>query len=274
VKLKRGGITLEPIEVKREIIRYGNGLAERVEDSVVTEYPVTLKINGTEFATLVCSPDFIEDLVIGFLASEGVIRKYEELEEIWIEEKSGIAHVKTKKVNPYYMNFQGKRYITSCCGAGRRGFVFINDALTAKKRDQVRVKVSSHDCFSLMKEMQVSSTVFQNTGGVHNAALCQAGKVVISRMDIGRHNALDKIYGYCLKNSIPLEDKILAFSGRISAEILLKASKIGCEIVLSKSAPTELALKLAEDLGITTIGFIRGGSLNVYTGQERVLLDG
>jgi FdhD protein len=132
VKLKRGGITLEPIEVKREIIRYGNGPAERIEDSVVTEHPVTLKINGTEFATLVCSPDFIEDLVIGFLASEGVIRKYDELDEIWIEEKSGTAHVKTKKVNPYYLNFQGKRYITSCCGAGRQGFVFINDALTAK----------------------------------------------------------------------------------------------------------------------------------------------
>lgn len=273
IQAKRGGRTLEPIEVKREIIRYGKGFAERVEDSIVTEHPVTIKINGAEFATLVCSPDFIEDLVIGFLASEGVIRKYDDLEDIWIEEKSGTAHVKTKKVNPYYLNFQGKRYITSCCGAGRQGFVFINDALTAKKMEQVRVKISSRDCFSLMKEMQESSQVFQNTGGVHNAALCQSGKVVISRMDIGRHNALDKIYGHCLKNSIPLSDKVLAFSGRISAEILLKASKIGCEIVLSKSAPTELALKLAEDLGITTIGFIRDESLNVYTGQERVFLE-
>ncbi|KIY22790.1 MULTISPECIES: formate dehydrogenase accessory sulfurtransferase FdhD [Mesobacillus] len=264
---------MEPIEVKREIIRYGNGLAERVEDSIVTEHPVTIKINGTEFATIVCSPDFIEDLVIGFLASEGVIRKYEDLETIWIEEKSGTAHVKTKKINPYYLTFQGKRYITSCCGAGRQGYVFINDALTAKKMDQVRVTISSQECFSLMKDMQESSQVFQNTGGVHNAALCQSDKVIISRMDIGRHNALDKIYGHCLKNSIPLSDKVLAFSGRISAEILLKASKIGCEIVLSKSAPTELALKLAEDLGITTIGFVRDESLNVYTGQERVFLD-
>ncbi|CAM3799258.1 Sulfur carrier protein FdhD [Mesobacillus thioparans] len=264
---------LEPIEVKREIIRFDNGFAERVEDSIVTEHPVTIKINGTEFATLICSPDFIEDLVIGFLASEGVIRKLDDLEDLWVEEKSGTAHAKTKKVNPYYLDFQGKRYITSCCGAGRQGFVFINDAMTAKKMNQVRVKISSQDCFSLMKELQESSKVFQNTGGVHNAALCQAGKVVISRMDIGRHNALDKIYGHCLKNRIPLSDKVLAFSGRISAEILLKASKIGCEIVLSKSAPTELALKLAEDLGITTIGFIRDDSLNVYTGQERVYLD-
>ncbi len=264
---------MEPIEVKREVLRFGNGEAERIVDSVVTEHPVTIKINGTEFATLVCSPDYIEDLVTGYLASEGVIRRFDDLEDFWVDGKAGTAHVKTKKVNPYFLNFQGKRYITSCCGGGRQGFVFINDALTAKKMDKVRVKVSSDECFSLMKEMQDSSTVFQNTGGVHNAALCQAGRVVISRMDIGRHNALDKIYGHCLKNNIPLEDKVLAFSGRISAEILLKASKIGCEIVLSKSAPTELALKLAEDLGITTIGFIRNDSLNVYTGQERVYLN-
>jgi FdhD protein len=261
---------VKPIEVKRQVLRLGADGAEQIEDSIVTEHPITIKINGTEFATLVCSPDYIEDLVTGYLASEGVIKRFEDLEDFWLDSKAGTAHVKTNRINPYFLNFQGKRYITSCCGAGRQGFVFINDALTAKKMARVRIKVSSDECFSLMREMQDSSTVFQNTGGVHNAALCHEGKVMISRMDIGRHNALDKIYGYCLKNNIPLEDKVLAFSGRISAEILLKASKIGCEIVLSKSAPTELALELAEQLGITTIGFIRNDSLNVYTCQERI----
>jgi FdhD protein len=89
-------------------------------------------------------------------------------------------------------------------------------------------------------------------------------------MDIGRHNALDKIYGHCLKNNISLQNKLLVFSGRISSEIILKVAKIGCEMVLSKSAPTELALQLAEQLGITTIGFVRNETLNVYTCRERV----
>lgn len=261
---------MEPIEVRREVLRLCKGGLEKFEDSVVTEHPLTIKINGTEFVTIVCSPDYIEDLVIGFLASEGIIRHYADIEDLWIAEKAGIAHVKTMRTNPYYQSFQGKRYVTSCCGGGRQGFVFINDALTAKKMDNVRIRVSSEECFSLMKEMQQLSTLFQKTGGVHNAALCQNGHVFLSRMDIGRHNALDKLFGHCLKNRIPLEDKILAFSGRISAEILLKASKIGCEIVMSKSAPTELALILAEQLGITTIGFIRNETLNVYTGPERV----
>lgn len=261
---------MKPADVKRQVLRFENGHMETVEDTIVTEYPVTIKINGQEFATMVCTPEYIEDMVIGFLASEGVIRKYEDIEEIWVQEKDGFAHVKTKNINPYYQNFQSKRYITSCCGMSRQGFVFVNDAMTAKTMDEVHVTLSVDDCFRLMKEMQNSAATFHKTGGVHNAALCDANGLVLGRMDIGRHNALDKIYGYCLKNNISIRDKVVVFSGRISSEILLKVAKIGCEIVLSKSAPTELALQLAEQLGITTVGFIRNGSLNVYTRAERI----
>src|SRR3954449_1209026 len=152
----------------------------------------------------------------------------------------------------------------------RQGFVFVNDALTAKKIDGIRVRISIEDAFRLMEEMQKSATVFKHTGGVHNAGLCNINGMLLTRMDIGRHNALDKIYGYCLKNDIAVKDKVVVFSGRISSEILLKVAKIGCEVVLSKSAPTELALNLADELGITTVGFIRGESLNVYTRPERI----
>ncbi|MBE3571026.1 MAG: formate dehydrogenase accessory sulfurtransferase FdhD, partial [Bacillales bacterium] len=161
--------------------------------------------------------------------------------------------------------------ITSCCGVSRQGFVFVNDALTAKKMKDIRVKLSIDDCFRLMNAMQQSAETFRETGGVHNAALCDVHQILLSRMDIGRHNALDKIYGHCLKHSIPIGDKIIVFSGRISSEILLKVAKIGCEVILSKSAPTELALQLAEDLGITAVGFIRNHSLNVYTHPERII---
>ncbi|PEE44880.1 formate dehydrogenase accessory sulfurtransferase FdhD [Bacillus pseudomycoides] len=262
---------MKSIQVEREILRYENGQIKHIEDSIVTEFPVTVKINGQEFVTMVSTPEYIEDMVIGFLASEGIIRKYEDIDEIWVQDKEGYVHVTTAKINPYYRDIQNKRYITSCCGMSRQGFVFANDALTAKKMKAVRVKISAQDCFRLMNDMQQSAATFQNTGGVHNAALCDVNRIVLSRMDIGRHNALDKIYGYCLKNNISIGDKIIVFSGRISSEILLKVAKIGCEVILSKSAPTELALQLAEELGITTIGFIRNQSLNVYTHPERVV---
>lgn len=261
---------VKPVEVKREILRFGNGQAEKLEDSIVTEYTVTVKVNGEELVTMVCTPDYIEEMVIGYLASEGIIKKYTDIEDLWIQEKEGFVHVKTSKSNSIYKNLQGKRYLTSCCGASRSGFVFATDALTAKKLHNVKTELEVEDCFRLMEEMQESAELFQNTGGVHNASLCSLFGPVVSRMDIGRHNALDKIYGHCLKNDISIHDKVIVFSGRISSEILLKVAKIGCPIVLSKSAPTELALKLADELGITTIGFIRNRSLNVYTHPERI----
>ncbi|MFL7939857.1 MULTISPECIES: formate dehydrogenase accessory sulfurtransferase FdhD [Priestia] len=244
---------------------------ESVEDKIVTEFPVTVKINEEEFVTMVCSPQYIEDMVIGYLASEGVIRAYKDIKNIWVQEKEGYVHVTIDKLNPYFQNLQNKRYITSCCGASRQGFVFINDALTAKKMNDISVELSIKDCFQLMNKLQQSAATFQETGGVHNAAICDKNGFMLSRMDIGRHNALDKLYGYCLKHHISIRDKVVVFSGRISSEILLKVAKIGCEVVLSKSAPTELALNLAEELGITTVGFIRNDSLNIYTCPERIL---
>ena len=258
--------------VSREVLRIENNQVSVVEDTVVTEYAVTVKINQQEFVTMVCTPEYVEDMVTGYLASERIIRNAKDIEEIWHQEKDGFVHVKTKHINPFYQQMQNKRYITSCCGMSRQGFVFANDALVAKKMDDIHVRITPEDCFRLMRDMQDTADVFKETGGVHNAALCDQNGIILSRIDIGRHNALDKIYGYCLKNNISIQDKILVFSGRISSEILMKVSKIGCEIVLSKSAPTELALQLAEELGITTVGFVRNQTLNIYTHKERILL--
>ncbi|KOY83367.1 formate dehydrogenase accessory sulfurtransferase FdhD [Lysinibacillus macroides] len=258
--------------ITRKIFRVDNQQVKTMDDLVVSEYAVTVKINGQEFVTMVCTPEYVEDMVIGYLASERVIRSYEDIEEIWHQEKQGFVHIRTKHVNPYYQQTQNKRYITSCCGMSRQGFVFTNDALVAKKMDDIHVQITSDDCFRLMLAMQDSADIFKKTGGVHNAALCDVNGIVLSRMDIGRHNALDKIYGYCLRHNISMQGKIIVFSGRISSEILLKVSKIGCEIVLSKSAPTELALQLAEQLGITAVGFIRHNTLNIYTHSQRILL--
>lgn len=259
-------------KVKRTITRYSKGNIEKIEDDIVTEHPITIKLNQKEFATLVCTPEYIEDMVIGFLTSEGVIRNYEDIDDLWIQVNEGFAHVTTNYVNEFYETFHSKRYITSCCGKSRQGFVFFNDVRMAHYFKDTNIQLSYEDCFRLMDEMQQSSTMFQETGGVHNAALCKKDGIIISRVDIGRHNALDKIYGYCLRNKISLKDKVIVFSGRISSEILTKVAKIGCEIVLSKSAPTQLALELAEELGITTVGFIRNGSLNVYTRSDRIVV--
>ncbi|MGZ6524034.1 MAG: formate dehydrogenase accessory sulfurtransferase FdhD [Tumebacillaceae bacterium] len=257
--------------VTRKIIRYEQGTPQLVADDVVTEVPLTIFLNEQEFATMVCTPEYFEEMVIGFLASEGVIRSYEDIKSLLVDAEQGFAHVETHRVQKLNQDFYSKRYITSCCGKSRQSFYYYNDARTAKKMTAISLTLTFDDCFRLMQEMQNGATTFQTTGGVHNAALCDKNGIVLSRMDIGRHNALDKIYGHCLKHRIPLADKVIVFSGRVSSEVLLKAAKIGCAIVLSKSAPTELALDMAEELGITVVGFIRNRSLNVYTHTERII---
>ncbi|WP_240675851.1 formate dehydrogenase accessory sulfurtransferase FdhD [Ammoniphilus sp. CFH 90114] len=253
------------------MIQYTRDGWKKLVDQVAAEYPLTIKINGQEFATLVCTPEYIEDLVVGFLMSEGVISQFDDIEGMVLQKHVGIIQVTSKKVNPYYQEFHSKRYIASCCGKGRQGFYFLNDARMAKDLKQAKnTTLTVEQCFSLMDQLHATSTTFQCTGGVHNASLCDKQGIIVSRMDIGRHNALDKIYGHCLRNQISLSGKVMVFSGRISSEILLKVAKIGCEMVLSKSAPTELALELAQDLGITTVGFIRKDSLNIYTHPERI----
>ncbi|ARD49384.1 formate dehydrogenase family accessory protein FdhD [Sporosarcina sp. P37] len=258
------------LQQQRSIIRFQDGEILKKDDRVAIEYAITIKLNGKEFATIVCTPEYIEDMTVGFLASEGVVPKWAHIKDIRLDLKNGFIHIETEKVYPFFEQLQNKRYITSCCGMSRQGFIFASDALTAKKMDSVSVHLTPAQIFSRMNEMEEQADMFRHTGGVHNAALCAPDQLLLSRMDIGRHNALDKIYGHCLKNDISVRDKIIVFSGRISSEILLKVAKIGCEIVLSKSAPTELALSLADDLGITTVGFIRGKSFNVYTHPGRI----
>lgn len=259
------------ITTKREIWRYSDKKLESHEDTIAEEFPLTIFLNDIEFATLVCSPQYLEELVLGFVASEGVIRKRDEIKSFNMDEEGGFCHIELYKEIPTDFFKYTKRILGSCCGKSRQ-FYFQSDSETAKV-SMSKTTVTPEQCITLMKEMQDSSTVFKETGGIHNASLATPEATFIHRGDIGRHNALDKLYGYCLEQKISVSDKILVFSGRISSEVLTKASKIGVGIILSKSAPTDLAIKLAEDLNITTVGFIRNHSFNVYSHPNRIQMD-
>ncbi|RFU66323.1 formate dehydrogenase accessory sulfurtransferase FdhD [Peribacillus saganii] len=251
------------------IFKYENGTMQEQFDEIVSEFPLTIFLGREEFATMVCSPDYLEELIFGFLASEGVIRVYDDVKSLQIDEGKGYAYVELKNDQSTSKEYHSKRFIGSCCGKSRQ-FYFHNDARTAKTSTSA-MQITADKCISLMNELQNSSIVFQETGGVHNAGLFSKDEMIINRADIGRHNALDKILGYCVINRVPVRDKIIAFSGRISSEVLIKAAKIGVGIILSKSAPTNLAIQLANDLNITAVGFIRGNSFNVYSHSHRIL---
>jgi len=260
----------QPVGVTWRTIRLTGETSTAKDDVVATEWPLTIRLDDEEFATIVCSPQHLDDLIVGFLASEGVIRSPEDIKDRTLDEDGGFAYVRLHRPQATAKAFYSRRYIGSCCGKSRQ-FYLHNDARTAKTVIG-GAQITARQCFEFMHALQEQSDAFRTTGGVHNAALFHPETgLVAARMDIGRHNALDKLFGHCLKHRIPAKRHIIAFSGRLSSEVVLKAAKIGCPIMLSKSAPTDLALKLADELGITCVGFIRSGSLNIYTHAQRIV---
>ena len=258
---------MERVTKHQTVYRYHKQLNE-VDDIIASEFPMTIYINQQEFATIVCSPLHLDELVIGFLASEGVIFKRDDILNIEIDDSKGFCHVTlNRKIESHYGQYT-KRMISSCCGKSRQ-FYFVNDVKTAKV-SMTDKQITPEEIFVAMDKLQAESKDYLITGGLHNAAISDGKDFYLHRSDIGRHNALDKLFGHCIINHIPIRDKILIFSGRISSEILIKASKIGVGIILSKSAPTDLAIKLAEDLNITAVGFIRDQSFNIYSHKERI----
>lgn len=258
-------------EENRSVIRVNRSdtTKTKFDDSVATEYPLTIYVNDVEMATLVCTPSNLKELVLGFLTAEGVLRRDEQITRFFVDREAGTVHVNAPdRKDALEQEMFAKRYVGSCCGKSRTGFYFANDARTAQKVDhEFALKID--DGFRLMNELQKSSPLFRKTGGVHNAGLATRDQLKVVRTDIGRHNTLDKLYGYGLRQDIKFSQHVVVFSGRISSEIILKISKMGCPVLISQCAPTELALEMAEDLEISTAGFMKEKSCNIYTHPQR-----
>jgi FdhD protein len=239
---------------------------------IVREYALTIYVNDREMATVVCTPTHLEELVVGFLASEGVIRTREQLQDVFVSRRLGAAYARVVGEVNFNQEFYNKRYLSSCCGKGRQSFYFANDAQTARPSDDAST-VTPAQTLAIMQELEDASALFRKTGGVHTALLRDGGGRVTVRSDIGRHNALDKLYGHRLLAGDDPRGSVIAFSGRLSSEVLLKVAKLGAGVIVAKSAPTTLAIELAEELRITAIGFARAGSFVVYAHPWRVVLD-
>ncbi|MFC7373140.1 formate dehydrogenase accessory sulfurtransferase FdhD [Fictibacillus iocasae] len=255
---------------KRTIWKFtpGNKTAEAVEDAVAVEQAFTVIVNGEETGTIVCTPSHIEELAAGFMAGEGIIRKYSDITQLEVDHSTGFVYVKLQEGMKVDKDQMSKRFIGSCCGKGRQ-FYFKSDMMTSKTAIK-GASFSIENCLKRMEELQNASSVFHATGGVHNAGIADSDRLIVIRSDIGRHNALDKLYGNWLMNPYSLRDKMIVFSGRLSSEVIFKASKMGVGLIVSKSAPTNLALEAADELGITAVGFVRNNMCNVYTHPDRI----
>lgn len=253
---------------RRTVSKYKNGIITVSDASIVSEIPLTVMLNGEEFATLVCSPVDEKELVIGFLAGEGIIKDPDEIKDYFYRDQQGVVWVETANPTPQLETFLCRNF-ASCCGKGRPLLYFLNDQNLVSKVEG-DASISAENILKLMMIFEDESGTFKMTGGVHSAALADNKQIIVKYEDIGRHNALDRIMGYTFINRINTGSMAVLLSGRIASEMLIKTARIGTPIVISRSAPTGLAIDYAIQYGITVVGFARGDCFNVYCNEERI----
>lgn len=216
------------------------------EDYVILENSYQVWVNDSFYGNFCCTPEYLEELVTGNLAVNKMINSCEDIKEIKINDD---------KIEVFLNELTPKPYNSSKSNSDEKDFF-----------------VYAQDILELMTLHLQSSELHKMTGAVHIMSIADKDKILATREDVGRHNAVDKLYGYCLRNNIGLHDKMLMSSGRITHEICFKAFNMGIRLLVSRSAVTSLAREFALDNGMTLIGFTRGERFNIYTFPKRVRL--
>lgn len=260
-------------------------------DPVVMEEPFEIRVNGRNLAVIMRTPgstvETDRELALGFLLSEGIISRPDQVEAIVRSKdadglpEENVLDVKAPGVNPFdrdeqagEASFERRFVVASSCGlCGKNSIQEACRRLPPLGASQDSFKVRAGTLYGLPGQLREAQAVFEQTGGLHAAGLFDfEGNLRLVREDIGRHNAVDKIIGRtALDGGFPLDGKILMVSGRISFEIVQKALAARIPLVAAVSAPSTLALDLADEGGLTLVGFLRNRSMNVYTHPGRVV---
>ena len=271
-----------------DYIEYDGAHATRIVRPVIAETPWVLYVDGREWVTFMCTPTALHQLALGFLLSEGMIGA---LDEVWqlkvyldedrvymyfpdagldgaltmhtCAEAAGAIDVRLRRPAPQRRE---KRILTSGCGGG----VTFDDLSGERPPLRSDLRISAVQVAALMRQLNESAGLYRASRGVHTSALADTERLLLVAEDVGRHNTLDKIRGACLLQGIPTRDRILISSGRISSEMITKARKMEAPIVISRTSPTVLSIRLAQRWNMTLIGYVRGRQMRVYAGAERV----
>ena len=251
-----------------EVVKVSGGERRKVKDTVVDEVPVTLHLNGGELATLFASPDHLKELSAGFLYSAGLLRRVCEIKKITVDGKNHAVFVEMAREVPDE-DLIYKRVYTSGCGRGVH-FYRASD-LSSREKIENNLRIGAEKIGELMGLFEKKAVGFKETGGLHSAALSDGKEIVVFMEDIGRHNALDKAVGEALFRKLDFSRLVILTSGRVSSEIIFKVRRTDCPVLISRGPPTDQAVKIARECNLTLVGFARGGRMNVYAGEERIV---
>ncbi len=286
--MNRMGPMTDPIH-ELEYIDFDGEQATQVRRPVIAETPWALYINGQEWLTFMCSPVGLHHLALGFMLSEGLI---DGLDDLWrlkvhldddrvymlfpeagidgelrmgaCEEAVGSIEVRLRRPLPPRRE---KRIITSGCGGG----VTFDDLSGDRPPLASELRVTPAQIASLMRQLNESAGLYRASRGVHTSALSDGESLLAIAEDVGRHNTLDKLRGAALLAATSTRDRILVSSGRISSEMITKARKMEAPIVVSRTSPTVMSIRLAKSWNMTIVGYVRGRQMRIYSGAERIL---
>jgi FdhD protein len=258
-----------------------NGQRRR-PDSLAAEEPLEIRVGGKALAVTMRTPGHDVELAHGFLLSEGVLGSAEDVfaarycdgvDDQGRNTYNVLDVTLAEGVAPPETGVERNFYTTSSCGVCGKAAL---DAVKLKTRfdpGSSPFTVSPEVLSELPDTLRAQQRVFASTGGLHAAGLFRSdGSLLVVREDIGRHNAVDKVLGWALQaNRVPLTETGLLVSGRASFELVQKAAMAGIPLLAAVSAPSSLAAELAEENGMTLVGFLRGTSMNLYTGEHRIL---
>jgi FdhD protein len=262
------------------VIRYGRRAGQPPEDLAATEEPLEVRLHGKPFAVIMRTPGSDRELAAGFLLSEGVIHSHDDLGAV--EHCRHPDHPDVHNIVDVYLvgaatenvaeHLEQRRNIMTSSSCGLCGRLTIESLRCHTPPLPLETRIRSEIASELPQQLRTRQSVFDETGGLHAAGLFALdGTYCCSAEDVGRHNAVDKVVGTMLfAERVPLRQHALAVSGRASFEIVQKAWLAGIPIVCAVSAPSSLAIELAEEAGITLLGFVRDGGFNLYTHSQRI----
>ena len=241
---------------------------EEISEKVAKEAVLRIFLNEQEIVALSCTPYDQTYLAVGFLISDGFLKSKKEMKSIDSSKDRVTVYTDSSYKIPESSQLRG--ILTSGCGKGK---TFANWEEINPLEDilvNLDFSLSPQEVLEAMSQFEKRSELFRQTAGVHSAALADKSGIILFNEDIGRHNAVDKVMGESFLKGIELKDKFLVISGRVSSDIVSKLWICGLSVVVSRTAPTSLAVNMARKLGITLIGFARGKRMNVYSFPVRI----
>lgn len=271
------------ITARRRITRLTVGAAGvGREDVLAVEEPLEIRVGGRALAITMRTPGHDVDLAAGFLVSEGVVSRGEEFgaarycagaTEDGVNTYNVLDITLAPGVRAPDPSLERAFFTTSSCGLCGKASIDAVRTRSVHAVDADPLRIDPQLLVTFPDRLRAEQTVFEKTGGLHAAALFDGttGELLVLREDVGRHNAVDKVVGWALKEDrLPLRGCVLMVSGRASFELTQKASMAGIPFLAAVSAPSSLAAELATELGMTLVGFLRGNSMVIYAGADRV----